>query len=222
MGKRMVRWQWFGSDAEVINAARRIISQAAIEAIEAQGTFRLVLAGGTTPRAVYPTLRELDRLGFGISTGTNVLPADPQSKYKMAQDAWARADPHSSNPSHRARPARQRACAAAFGCDRIRSGLARLGRGWSYRARFLIDLGAAAEPGCAPGARCPQAAAGASLAQCQSFGSHASGFVPRHRRRQKRGGRALEKRRTDSCCGDPLFQWRRRAARCRCVGGELN
>lgn len=105
MGKRMVRWQWFGSDAEVINAARRIISQAAIEAIEAQGTFRLVLAGGTTPRAVYQTLRELDtdwaswHLYFGDE---RVLPADhPDRNSKMAQDAWLA---HVPIPTHQIHP----------------------------------------------------------------------------------------------------------------------
>ena len=212
MGKRMVRWQWFGSDAEVINAARRIISQAAIEAIEAQGTFRLVLAGGTTPRAVYPTLRELDRLGFGISTGTNVLPADPQSKYKMAQDAWARADPHSSNPSHRARPARQRACAAAFGCDRIRSGLARLGRGWSYRARFLIDLGAAADsPDVLLRMPPPRRSVLAQRHRRSTRSCSVTGAGKARRWRWKTANRFLRR---------SIVPWRRR--RCRCVGGELN
>ena len=88
----MVRWQWFNSDAEVKNAARSMIAQAAAAAIQTKGAFHLVLAGGTTPRAVYQTLRDLDtdwaswHLYYGDE---RVLPADhPDRNSKMAQDAW--------------------------------------------------------------------------------------------------------------------------------------
>jgi len=88
----MVRWQWFNSDAEVRNAARSMIAQAADAAIQIRGAFHLVLAGGTTPRAVYQTLRDLDtdwaswHLYYGDE---RVLPADhPDRNSKMAYDAW--------------------------------------------------------------------------------------------------------------------------------------
>lgn len=101
----MVRWQWFDSDAEVINAARRMIAQAAGAAIQSQGAFRLVLAGGTTPRAVYQTLRELDtnwtswHLYFGDE---RVLSADhPDRNSKMAHDTWLA---HVPIPAHQIHP----------------------------------------------------------------------------------------------------------------------
>ena len=88
----MVRWQWFDNDAEVVDAARRMIDRAANAAILARGAFHLVLAGGTTPRAVYQTLRELDtdwrawHLYFGDE---RVLPADHSDRNSlMAHDAW--------------------------------------------------------------------------------------------------------------------------------------
>ena len=88
----MVRWQWFNSDAEVKNAARSMIAQAAATAIQTKGAFHLVLAGGTTPRAVYQTLRDLDThwASWHIYYGDErVLPADhPDRNRKMAQDAW--------------------------------------------------------------------------------------------------------------------------------------
>ena len=88
----MVRWQWFNSDAEVKNAARSMIAQAAATAIQTKGAFHLVLAGGTTPRAVYQTLRDLDTdwASWHIYYGDErVLPADhPDRNSKMAQDAW--------------------------------------------------------------------------------------------------------------------------------------
>ncbi len=101
----MVRWQWFDSDAEVRNAARRMIVDASGAAIRAHGTFSLVLAGGTTPRAVYQTLRELDtdwtswHLYFGDE---RVLPADhPDRNSKMAQEAWLA---HVPIPVHQIHP----------------------------------------------------------------------------------------------------------------------
>lgn len=88
----MVRWQWFNSDAELRGAARSMIAQAAETAIQTKGAFHLVLAGGTTPRAVYQTLRDLDTdwASWYIYYGDErVLPADhPDRNSKMAQDAW--------------------------------------------------------------------------------------------------------------------------------------
>ena len=88
----MVRWHWFNSDAELRNAARSMIAQAADTAIQTKGNFHLVLAGGTTPRAVYQTLRGLatDWASWHIYFGDErVLLSDhPDRNSKMAQDAW--------------------------------------------------------------------------------------------------------------------------------------
>ena len=88
----MVRWHWFNSDADLRNAARRMIALAAETAIQTRGAFHLVLAGGTTPRAVYQTLRDLDTpwTSWHIYYGDErVLPTDhPDRNSKMAHDAW--------------------------------------------------------------------------------------------------------------------------------------
>jgi len=88
----MVRWQWFGSDQEVRRAAREAIAASAENAIAHRGAFHLVLAGGSTPRAVYQSLRDLatDWAAWHIYFGDErVLPVDhPERNSKMAQDAW--------------------------------------------------------------------------------------------------------------------------------------
>ncbi|MEK6663241.1 MAG: 6-phosphogluconolactonase [Pseudomonadota bacterium] len=88
----MVRWQWLGSDSEVRDATYRFIEQAAQQSIAARGAFHLVLAGGSTPRAVYQMLPALAtdwskwHLYFGDE---RVLPADHSDRNsKMAADAW--------------------------------------------------------------------------------------------------------------------------------------
>jgi len=88
----MVRWQWFESDVAVRQAASRLIAQAASDAIQARGAFHLVLAGGSTPRAVYQTLSDLDtdwgawHIYFGDE---RVLSPDhPDRNSNMAYEAW--------------------------------------------------------------------------------------------------------------------------------------
>lgn len=88
----MVRWQWFASDAVVRKLAHDFISRSAQAAIAARGAFHIVLAGGTTPRAIYQTLVDLDTnwQAWHIYYGDErVLPAtDPERNSKMAGDAW--------------------------------------------------------------------------------------------------------------------------------------
>ena len=88
----MVRWQWFARDADVKLAARHAIDVAARAAIQARGAFHIVLAGGSTPRAVYESLGDLstDWAAWHIYFGDErVLPAGhPERNSKMAQDAW--------------------------------------------------------------------------------------------------------------------------------------
>lgn len=88
----MVRWHWFEQESEVRQAATQAIAQAAADAIKAHAAFRLVLAGGNTPRAVYQTLNDLPtqwdawHIYFGDE---RVLPADhPDRNSVMAHDAW--------------------------------------------------------------------------------------------------------------------------------------
>ncbi|MBT9612181.1 MAG: 6-phosphogluconolactonase [Burkholderiales bacterium] len=88
----MVRWQWLGSDSEVRDATYRFIEQAAQQSIAVRGAFHLVLAGGSTPRAVYQMLPALatDWSKWHLYYGDErVLPADhPDRNSKMAADAW--------------------------------------------------------------------------------------------------------------------------------------
>lgn len=88
----MLRWQWFDTEADVRQAARAAIAAAAAEAIRARGVFHVVLAGGSTPRAVYQSLRDLPtrwdawHVYFGDE---RVLPADdPERNSTMAAAAW--------------------------------------------------------------------------------------------------------------------------------------
>src|SRR3954447_24384567 len=74
--------------ALVASAAARIAALAA-RAIAGRGRFRVALAGGSTPRALYPRL-----LGAGDWTRADVFfgderavpPDDPQSNYRMARE----------------------------------------------------------------------------------------------------------------------------------------
>lgn len=96
-------------------AARASIGQAAAQAIAERGVFRLVLAGGSTPRAVYQSLRELatDWSRWAVYFGDErVLPADhPERNSKMASDAWLAHVPIPAAQVH-AMPAEQGLAAA--------------------------------------------------------------------------------------------------------------
>ena len=69
-----------------------MIARAAEKAITDSGTFRLVLAGGSTPRALYKRLQALktDWEAWHIYFGDErCLPAaDPERNSTMARDAW--------------------------------------------------------------------------------------------------------------------------------------
>jgi len=75
--------------AELVETAAAHIRAAASAAMAARGTFRIALAGGSTPRALYPLLREgVDwsraRIFFGDERA--VPPDDAQSNYRMARE----------------------------------------------------------------------------------------------------------------------------------------
>ena len=88
----MVRWQWFEQEQEVRQAATETIGLIASTAIKQRGKFHLVLAGGSTPKAIYQTLNALstDWSAWHIYYGDErVLPSDHADRNSvMAQTAW--------------------------------------------------------------------------------------------------------------------------------------
>ena len=77
------------SVAALVELAAERIERFAADTVAARGRFRVALAGGSTPRALYPKL--VDRVDW---TRTNVFfgderavpPDDPQSNYRMARE----------------------------------------------------------------------------------------------------------------------------------------
>ncbi len=75
--------------ADLVEAAAAHVRRNAAEAIAARGQFRIALAGGSTPRALYPRLVEgIDWTRTMVFFGDEraVGPNDPQSNYRMAQE----------------------------------------------------------------------------------------------------------------------------------------
>jgi 6-phosphogluconolactonase len=90
----MLRWQVYPDIPTLEAAARDAVAAAAQSAIAARGSFRIVLAGGTTPRAVYSLLCDLstDWRAWHVYFGDErVLPADhAERNSRMAQEVWLR------------------------------------------------------------------------------------------------------------------------------------
>jgi 6-phosphogluconolactonase len=88
------RWTIFPSDQALCKAALDIILQTATQAIAQRGRFDIVLAGGSTPRSIYESLRsaQADWPHWYIWYGDErCLPADDTERNsKMAYDAWLR------------------------------------------------------------------------------------------------------------------------------------
>ena len=86
------RWHSFDSQHNINQAATARILQAANEAIQAQGSFYVVLAGGSTPKAVYQLLSEqqADWANWHVfHNDDRCLPVDHEERNsKMARDAW--------------------------------------------------------------------------------------------------------------------------------------
>lgn len=89
---QLIRWHAFPSADAVRDQALAWICRAAAEAIALRGVFHIVLAGGTTPRAVYRALRneaaqwEKWQVWFGDE---RCLPSvDPERNSRMARDVW--------------------------------------------------------------------------------------------------------------------------------------
>ncbi len=100
-----VRWHVLPDAAAVAEAAAERILSAASQAIAARGRFRIVLAGGSTPRATYRLLRNADtdwRLWEVYFGDERCLPPDhPERNSRMAQAVWL---DHVSVPAGRIHP----------------------------------------------------------------------------------------------------------------------
>ncbi|HEY6477427.1 MAG TPA: 6-phosphogluconolactonase [Polyangia bacterium] len=73
----------------LVAKAAEHVRAAAGAAIAARGRFRIALAGGSTPRALYPTLAQgIDwgRANVFFGDERAVPPGDPQSNYRMARE----------------------------------------------------------------------------------------------------------------------------------------
>jgi 6-phosphogluconolactonase len=86
------RWHAFDSQEAINQAATSRILQAADAAIKEQGSFYVVLAGGSTPKAVYQLLSEqqADWKNWHVyHNDDRCLPVDHvERNSKMARDAW--------------------------------------------------------------------------------------------------------------------------------------
>ena len=56
--KQLIRWHPEPSTSALIADAKERVLDAAARALDARGSFVIVLAGGTTPRALYEQLRD--------------------------------------------------------------------------------------------------------------------------------------------------------------------
>lgn len=85
-------WHSFNTTAELEQAATQAILQAALHSISLRGTFHIVLAGGTTPRRIYESLRKADAdwASWHVYFGDErCLPADHVERNSwMAAQAW--------------------------------------------------------------------------------------------------------------------------------------
>lgn len=87
-----VRWHVYPSAEAVREKTVAVICRAADEAIARNGMFRLVLAGGTTPRAVYEALRvapaEWPKWQIWFGDERCLPPQHPERNSRMARAAW--------------------------------------------------------------------------------------------------------------------------------------
>jgi 6-phosphogluconolactonase len=92
MQSSAARWHCFDSQDTINQAATTRILQAADKAIKTLGSFYIVLAGGSTPKAVYQLLSEqqADWANWHVyHNDDRCLPVDhAERNSKMARDAW--------------------------------------------------------------------------------------------------------------------------------------
>ncbi len=92
MSTQETRWKSFDSQTEINQAATDRILAAAKAAIEKQGSFSVVLAGGSTPKSVYAMLAKADAdwsKWHVFHNDDRCLPVDHVDRNsKMARDVW--------------------------------------------------------------------------------------------------------------------------------------
>ena len=85
-------WHAYSTTAELEHAASLAILHAAQQAINQRGNFRIVLAGGKTPRGVYASLRDADAnwSAWHVYFGDErcLPPNHPERNSRMAALAW--------------------------------------------------------------------------------------------------------------------------------------
>ena len=92
MLKQQRRWHTYSSTENLVHNVVAKLSVFARESIQARGVFHIVLAGGTTPRAVYEVLREIEtdwtawHVYFGDERCLAAGAADRNDT--MAQQSW--------------------------------------------------------------------------------------------------------------------------------------
>ncbi|RFC37146.1 MAG: 6-phosphogluconolactonase [Candidatus Nitrotoga sp. LAW] len=90
--QQQCHWYSFNTTAELERAATQAILQTALHTISLRGTFHIVLAGGTTPRRIYESLRKSDAdwAAWHVYFGDErCLPADHVERNSlMAAQAW--------------------------------------------------------------------------------------------------------------------------------------
>lgn len=88
----VTRWYLFNSQNEINQATTTRILLAADEAIKKYGSFLVVLAGGSTPKAIYQLLsnQQADWVNWHVfHNDDRCLPADhAERNSKMARDVW--------------------------------------------------------------------------------------------------------------------------------------
>lgn len=92
MPGQMVRWREFADPARFERVAAEFILGAAAEAIAERGAFRIVLAGGETPRPIYERVSaadaDWDRWHVYFGDERCLPPDDPGRNSVMARSAW--------------------------------------------------------------------------------------------------------------------------------------
>ena len=79
---------------ELFAAAAELVASAATEAVAERGRFTIALSGGSTPKSLYTLLATnartslpWDRMFFFFGDERHVPPTDPESNYRMADEA---------------------------------------------------------------------------------------------------------------------------------------
>lgn len=146
---QLIRWHIYRDTAALCERAAAAILRSAAEAIAARGEFRLVLAGGETPRAIYAELAgaQADWQRWGVFFGDERVAEydDPARNSVMAGTAWLDRQPAIEvYPIHTELGAEASADAYRKAVRNVRFDLVLLGLGEDGHTASLFDLAACA------------------------------------------------------------------------------